>query len=523
MPVRLAAIDIGSNSIKLIVVESSSADAFAVLAREKDVVRLGHDTLKSGHLPPDAVARAVESLKRLRTLAQAQGASRIITTATAAVRGADNAAEFIRTVAKETGLRVEVLSGVEEARLIGLAAAHGCVPRGASLLNIDIGGGSTELSVVRDGATGPLYSVQLGAVGLTESLIQSDPIRPKELRRLKEDIFYAFERPVRELREAGVAWDLATGTSGTILAIGESLRLRALRKAGADELGAKPAATEISLDKLARFNKKMAGLTVDERARVPAVSAQRAEIVVAGGHILEGAMSALGIESVRTCEWALREGVIIDRLRELEAEARPPVADDADPRLRGVRAVGERFGYESGHAHQVASLAEKIFDALAPRFALDRHSRTLLSAAALLHDVGYSIAHEAHHRHALYLITHAELTGFSEAERQVIANVARYHRRSLPKERHAEFESLGRADQETVWRLGGILRLADALDRTHEGRVRDLACARGKGSLRLVLRGRKSCGREIAAAESKCDMFEQAFQLKVTFEEKSAG
>jgi exopolyphosphatase/guanosine-5'-triphosphate,3'-diphosphate pyrophosphatase len=519
---RLAAIDIGSNSIKLIVVESSAVDSFAVLAREKDVVRLGRETLRSGRLPPEAVGRAVESLKRLRTLAQAHGAQQIMTTATASVRGADNAAEFIRTVAKETGLRVEVLSGIEEARLIGLAAAHGCAPRGAALLNIDIGGGSTELSVTLDGATGPLYSIQIGAVGLTDSLVQSDPIKPKELRQLKEHILYAFERPARELREQGVRWGLTTGTSGTILAIGESLRLRALRKVDAAALGARPAAVEITMGKLARFNQRVALLSGEERARVPGISAQRAEIIVAGGHILEGALGALGVESLMTCEWALREGVIIDRLRELEAEARPPVTDDADPRLRGVRAVGERFGYESGHAHRVASYAETIFDALAPNFGLDRHSRTLLSAAALLHDVGYSIAHEAHHKHALYLIMHAELTGFSEAERLVIANVARYHRRSLPKERHADFDSLGRADRETVWRLGGILRVADALDRTHEGRVRDLKCEVAKDTLRFVVRGRESCEREIAAAESKSDMFQQAFDLNITFEERRA-
>lgn len=519
---RLAAIDIGSNSIKLIVVESSAADTFAVLAREKDVVRLGRETLRSGRLPPEAVGRAVESLKRLRTLAQAHGSQQIMTTATASVRGADNAADFIRTVAKETGLRVEVLSGIEEARLIGLAASHGCAPRGAALLNIDIGGGSTELSVILDGAMGPLYSIQIGAVGLTDSLVQSDPIKPKELRQLKEHILYAFERPARELREEGVRWGMTTGTSGTILAIGESLRLRALRKVDTAGLGARPAAVEITLSKLARFNQRVALMSADERARVPGISAQRAEIIVAGGHILEGALGALGVESLMTCEWALREGVVIDRLRELEAEARPPVTDDADPRLRGVRAVGERFGYESGHAHRVASYAETIFDALAPQFGLDRHSRTLLSAAALLHDVGYSIAHEAHHKHALYLIMHAELTGFSEAERLVIANVARYHRRSLPKERHADFDSLGRADRETVWRLGGILRVADALDRTHEGRVRTLKCEVAKDTLRFVVRGRESCEREIAAAESKCDMFQQAFNLNVTFEERRA-
>ena len=192
------------------------------------------------------------------------------------------------------------------------------------------------------------------------------------------------------------------------------------------------------------MNEELAGLTAAERRTLPGLSAQRAEIIIAGGQILEGTMRALGITALRTCDFALREGVIIDRLREWEAEARPPVPDVADPRLLGVHAVGRRFGYEEVHALQVARLAETIFDSLAPTRKLTRHQRTLLAAAALLHDVGYHIAHEAHQKHALYLIKHSELTGFSEAERHVIANVARYHRGTPPRERHPDYAALGR-------------------------------------------------------------------------------
>ena len=513
---KLAAIDIGSNSIKLAVVEAASSDSFAVIAREKEVVRLGHDTLREGRLAPEAIERAAACIGRFRSIAEARGAQHLIAIATASVREADNAAEFIDEVLKGTGVRVEVLSGLEEARLIGLAAAQGCAAGNASLLNIDIGGGSTEFSLVSDGTPSELYSVKLGAVGLTERFISTDPVKPKELRALREEIRSALERPSRELR--GRLWQTATGTSGTIIAIGEALRLRRLKRdPSAEEQGAQPAGAEIPLEELARFNERMAGMDVEKRKGVPGVSAQRAEIIIAGGQILEGSMRAMKINALRSCDWALREGVIIDRLRELEAEARPPVPDTEDPLLRGVRAVGRRFGYEEAHAHQVAAAAEKIFDYMAGQHKLSRHHRTLLSAAALLHDIGYHIAHESHHKHSLYLIKHSELTGFSEAEREVIANVARYHRGALPKERHADYAVLGEQDRATVWQLGGILRVADALDCGYEGSVRGVSVEREGRAVHIRLLSANGCDKETWAAEKKRDMFEQAFDCKLTF------
>lgn len=516
---KLAAIDIGSNSVKLVVVEAASSDSFAVLAREKEVVRLGHDTLREGHLDKDAISRAVNCIGRFRSIAEARGAEQIIAIATASVREAHNSAEFIKEVEKRTDVRVEVLSGIEEARLIGLAAAQGCATNSASLLNIDIGGGSTELSLMRDGMPTELFSVKLGAVGLTEWFVASDPVKPKELRALREEIRSALERPSRELRSK--KWIQATGTSGTILAIGEALRLRRARALTFHKQGAQPVGTEITFRELERFNDRLAGMTTLERRGVPGISSQRSEIIVAGGQVLEGAMRALDVNELRTCDWALREGVIINHLREMDAESRPPLPDNIDPGLRGVHAVGHRFGYEEAHAHQVAKFAEKIFDHLAREFELSRHHRTLLSAAALLHDIGYHIAHESHHKHSLYLIKHSELTGFSEAERDVIANVARYHRGALPRERHPDYSMLNQQDRETVWRLGAILRIADAFDRSHDGSVTDIRCEKEGGIMHIQLRSAQSCEKEIWASEQKSAMFEQAFGCKLSLSRRA--
>jgi exopolyphosphatase/guanosine-5'-triphosphate,3'-diphosphate pyrophosphatase len=311
--VRLAAIDIGSNSIKLIVVEAGGPDSFTVLARDKEVVRLGHDTLRQGFLAPDAIRRAAETVGRYRAAADEAGAEVLLAIATASVREAANAAEFISEVERSSGVRVEVLSGVEEARLIGVAASHGCAPPGETILNIDIGGGSTEISLVRDGHPRELFSVRLGSVGLSERHIASDPPKPKEIRALREMIRDALAEPARALRAA--TWARATGTSGTAIAVGETLRLRALRRAARDPGAAREAGHGIAFGRLARLNEKLAALTIGGRRGVPGISAQRAEIIVAGGQILEGVMGALSINFLRPCDYALREGVVIDYLR----------------------------------------------------------------------------------------------------------------------------------------------------------------------------------------------------------------
>jgi exopolyphosphatase/guanosine-5'-triphosphate,3'-diphosphate pyrophosphatase len=512
---KLAAIDIGSNSIKLVVVDAAASDSFAVIAREKDVVRLGHETLLNDHLSAAAIERATDTIKRFRSIAETSGVQKIVAVATASVREANNASQFVKEVQRQTGVKVEILSGIEEARLIGLAASQGCAARGVTNINLDIGGGSTEISVFRGGTPLSLFSVKLGAVACTESFLPSDPPRPKELSSLRNEIRAAFERPARELRNG--KWQQATGTSGTILAVGAALRSQLLSEATRQNQGAQPVESEIVLSHLSRLNIRLASTSAEERKRVSGISAQRSDIIVAGGQILEGAMRALGINLLRTCDWALREGVIIDRLRELEAEAHPPRPDFADQKLLGVHAVGRHFGYEEAHSHHVAKLAEKIFDDLAETENLTRHQRTLLSAAALLHDVGYHIAHESHHKHSLYLIKNSELTGFSEAERDVIANIARYHRGSHPRERHPEFAALNPADRETVLKLGAIVRIADALDRSHDSCVANLHCYREGKMVHVQLKSALGCESELFEAERKRELFEQAFECALDF------
>jgi len=505
---KLAAIDIGSNSLKLVIVEAAASDSFTVILQDRERVRLGHETLRNKFLSKEAIDLSAAAIAKFRAIAESREVNSIIAVATASVREANNAGEFVSEIEQRTGIRVDVLSSIEEARLIGIAAAQFFGADDASLLNIDIGGGSTELSLMKNGEPHKLFSMKLGAVGLTEKFLFSNPPKRKELENLQLEIVSALQQPLRKTKNA--AWQFSTGTSGTIVNLADLLNFQT-----AENAAAKP---EIQLKKLIALNKMMASLPLEKRAELPVISPQRAEVIVAGGQILEGVMRAFKIQTLQPCGYALREGVIIDYLREIESESMPPVPDVEDKKLRDVFAIGRRYGYEESHALQVADLAEKIFDALAPVYKLSRHGRTLLSAAALLHDVGYHISHESHHKHSYYLIKHSEITGFSEIEKTIIANVARYHRGSLPKEKHLDFMQMSERDRQDTARLGAILRLAEALDRGHENRITDIKFKREKQNVTLKLVSDEDCLIERQAIELKKDLFELAFDCSLKVE-----
>ncbi len=510
---KLAAIDIGSNSLKLVIVEAAASDSFTVLLQERERVRLGHETLKTHFLSEEAIQLSADAINKFRSIAESREVNAIIAVATASVREAKNSAEFVSEIQKRTGVTVEVLSSIEEARLIGVAVAQYLgFEKSGSLLNIDIGGGSTELSLMKDGEPHKLFSLKLGAVGLTENFLFSDPPAKKELKKLHREIEFALERPLRKI--GNESWQVSTGTSGTILNLGGLLNFQSYENPSEN--------LEININRLSALNKLMSKIPLEKRSQLGTISPQRAEVIVAGGQILESVMRALNIKKLQPCAYALREGVIIDYLREIEAESLPPVPDVQDIKLRDIFAIGRRYGYEENHALQVANLAEKIFDALAPIYTLKRAGRTLLAAAALLHDVGYHISHESHHKHSLYLIKHSEITGFTEHEKLIIANIARYHRGSLPKDKHLDFIALSDSDGEMVFRLGAILRLADALDRGYESHVKDIEFNLKDKNLQLKLISDENCRIEYQAIEKKKDMFEVAFDCKLITEQENS-
>lgn len=508
---RLAAIDIGSNSLKLAVIEAASAESFTLIAEDRERVRLGQGTLVNHILSIEALELSRQAVARFKAIAETREAEKLLAVATASVREAKNAGRFVDELERLTGVRIEVLSSIEEARLIGLAVAAFFGSQQRSILNIDIGGGSTEISLMEDGEPRKLFSMKLGAVGLTERFLTEDPPGKKQITKVRKEIRFALTQPARKIK--GENWEIATGTSGTVRAVSQLIA----GDANLDIAYTPP----IDLEDLIALNKRLRAMSILERSELPMINERRAEVIVAGAQILEGVMKAFGIDRVVPCPYALREGVLIDHLREIEMEEMPPVPDVEDLRLRDVFAVGRRFDYEEQHAMQVAAIAEKIFDRLAPHFDLKRHERTLLSAAALLHDVGYHISHEAHHKHSLYLILHSEMTGFSESEKAIIANVARYHRKSLPKRGHPYYAALDRKDKETVRKLSSILRLADGLDRTYKSRVSDLLIDRDAKEVTLTLVSDKDCSNEIYATRMKKESFERTYKCRLSVVQKT--
>lgn len=509
---RLAAIDIGSNSLKLAVVEAAASDSFTIISQDRETVRLGHDTLRYKFLSDEAIKLSIGAINKFASIAANREADTVLAVATASVREAENAAQFVEEVKKQTGVHVEILPSLEEARLIGIAASQYFGKKDSTLLNIDIGGGSTEISLMENGEPKKLFSMKLGAVGLTENFLFENPPSKKEIKGLRNEIRSALSQPQRKIQ--GEIWQLSSGTSGTILSLATLLNFQSSN--GSEEF------PTIQLERLVALNKILAKLTLERRSKIPFVSERRAEVIIAGGQILEGVMKALKIESLEPCSYALREGVIIDQLLKSETESLPPVPDVYDIKLRDVFAIGRRFGYEEAHALQVAAMAEKIFDRLMPIYDLERRERTLLSAAALLHDVGYHISHEAHHKHSLYLIKHSEMTGFTEAEKSIIANVARYHRKALPKKSHTDFTALTKAEQKTVQKLSSILRIADGLDRGYEGRVEDIKFERDEKKVTLTLISNEDCSNEIYAIKMKKKSFEKTFDCKLIVKQSPA-
>ncbi|MCI0664238.1 MAG: Ppx/GppA family phosphatase [Acidobacteria bacterium] len=510
---KIAALDIGSNSLHLVVVETDKEKPFLVLASGKEMVRLGRSTARDRILSQAAMDRAVTAIRKFRSTAETYGARAFIAVATSAVREAANRHEFIERVAAETGVHVDILSGIEEARLIALAVSYRKRGRrNQRMLVIDIGGGSTELAVTQNDEIAALASLKLGAVRMTQQMIASDPISEKQLRRLRSELRAILAPRAPEIRKAG--YDLCFGTSGTINTIG-SIALHRRIKTTRNILRGRSEVT-VSIDEVRSINRDLAELPLDDRTKIAGLSRARAEIIIAGGQILEAAMETLEVNEFSVCDWALREGVIIANLVRTGATINTSAARlERDPSLRGALALAEHYQADLKHAHRTAYLAQQLFDELRPLHKLGSEHRRLLAAAAILHDIGYFVSHTGHHKHSAYLIQNSEWSGFTASELAIISNVARYHRSTTPKARHPYFASIPEEDQSVVRKLSALLRVADALDRDHEGRVRSLSCEINDSLITIKATGSADSETVLWRIEERADLFQDEFGRRI--------
>lgn len=453
---RIAAIDVGSNSIRQIIADVRPDGTIDVVDEMKAHPRLGKGLDSTKALSTESMDLAVETLTRMAMLAKQFGADRVEAVATSAVRDAENSELFLARVKQATGLKLRVLKGEDEARLCFRSAlAHFDLGAGRSVV-MDIGGGSLELALAAEGVVDRLTSLPLGALRLTERYLT--PQTPKQLRRLRKTVRKAI-KPIISGRDWRGARVIGSGGTFTNLA-GIYLTRQGIFSAMSVHGTVIPRVdVEHILDWLAEMDE-------EERRSTPGLNADRADIIVAGIAVIAEVLSRTDAREVIVSRYGIREGLLLEAAR-----VTPVVADPGEARERSVRDLAERCHFEKKHSTAVQTLALKLFDSLADRLELQLGDRRILADAALLHDVGYHINYDRHHKHSYHLIVHGELLGMTPEEQVLIANVALYHRGAEPKKKQRNYGELDKTLRDRVKKLAAILRVADGFDRGHVGTV----------------------------------------------------
>ncbi|MDJ0571432.1 MAG: Ppx/GppA phosphatase family protein [Pleurocapsa sp. MO_192.B19] len=515
----IAAIDIGTNSIHMVIVQvEPSLPSFTVIAKEKDTVRLGDRDAATGKLTPEAIKRSLATLRRCKELATSLKAKQIIAVATSATREAPNGEDFLRQIELELGIVVNLISGQEEARRIYLGVLSGMDFNDQPHIIIDIGGGSTELILADIHEPRFLSSTKVGAVRLSKEFVTTDPISDGELKVLRAYVRGMLERSVEEIWHNLQLNEVPrlVGTSGTI----ETLAIIHAK----EELDTVPDPLngyEISRKDIEKLVKKLAKMSYKERLDVPGISERRAEIIVPGAVILLEAMRMLKLDSVMVCERALREGMIVDWML-TRGLINSRLRYQNEVKNRNVLKIAHKYHVDLDYSQRVTKFALSIFDQLQGKL----HSwgiaeKELLWSAAILHNCGVYVSHSSHHKHSYYLIRNAELLGFTELELELIANIARYHRKSKPKKKHEPYDRLTHKQYQLMVRqLSAILRLAVALDRRNKGAIAGVDCQYDSHNRSLQFQIKPSeagdkCALELWNLSYKKEVFEEEFNVEL--------
>jgi exopolyphosphatase/guanosine-5'-triphosphate,3'-diphosphate pyrophosphatase len=502
---RIAAIDIGTNSIRCIIAEASEDGKFKIMDDEKATVRLGERLAITGVISDDASKRAVEAIRRFRQVMAGLHVEAVEAVATSAVRTALNGRELVATLSEELGHEVKVISGGEEAELAAASARSNFDMYGKRYAMIDIGGGSVEIVMAYGNHVEEFYSLDLGAVVMTDRFLLGDPIDEEELRKLQRHIRECLKRAFLGKK---VSVESVIGSGGTLMAVG-CMAMQMRKENYVSIHGSEVLRSEIVHLLAMLLQKDLKG-----RRTIAGLNQDRADIIVAGVVVIDELMRFLDANRVQINERGIREGLLIRAIKRLGFAA----GSGTQPGWReAVKEFSSSCHVDENHATQVARLALSIYDTVALPFGMKKPERKLLEAAAILHDCGYFISYGSHHKHSYHLIRHAELFGFTPRERELIAQIARYHRKSIPKRKHDAFQSLKEKDQVVVARLGGILRLADGLDRRRSGLVREVSCLFGGTDVTVRLSASEDISVEIFGANAKKDLFEKAFGCSVVF------
>ena len=503
---RIAAIDLGTNSFHVIIVDIYPDGSFRTVDKIKELVGLGEDVAER-RLSEEAMERGLDTMRRIKILCDRQDVEVIMAYATSAIRESSNGGDFIQKVIDETGVKILPIPGEKEAELIGYAVQHGIRLNEAPVLMMDIGGGSVEFIVGNRDRFIALDSRKIGVSRTASQFIKHDPVTSKEIKAINK----YYEEELSGVEETLKKYPVTTliGSSGTMENIATMVASHISKDTSVtlNEFEYRP-------EDFVPIYKKLIKMDRDDRLKVTGLDTKRVDYIVPGLILVDLVIRKFGIQKIKTSTEALREGMILNyihkEMREIQMVGHYP-----DPRRRSVFELLRKCDWHQRHSKHVAQLALKIFDATQPYHKMSENDRELLEYASLMHDIGYHISHRKHHKHALYLILNADLRGFKQDEIQIMGHVARYHRRSTPKKRHTSYEDLNDSLKTKINKLSGIIRVADGLDRSHYQNVRDIRLEVFGDKIVMTLFPKHDAELEIWGASRKKELFEDTFNRKL--------
>lgn len=522
LPLKLGVIDLGSNSIHLAIVQVWEDFSYTFLHTDRTQIRLGSPVFDAGFVDPQTESKTLATLKKFKKSCQTHQVDVILTVATSALREASNSADIIRRIKEHVGLEVVVISGREEARLTALAATDSLGLTTGKVLVMDVGGGSTEVAWLEDSVPVHLWSFHLGPVRILEQVEIQDPPGIEGLEALRA-VTRKSLGPVLRAKLGRPDWTL--GTSGTALCLGDMCGTKERARTSLE-------VSIIFRASLKNLLERLAEMPQPKRAEWLGEHAERADTIIPGGMILLTAMEELDLDTLVTGGKALRVGIVLDFLqRRFHSTAKDRAArlvhlskqgasfeGPRDIRSENILKLARRYGYDLHHCNQVLDLANQIFDGIKNLYWMGEEDRFYLQSAALLHDIGYHINNVRHHLHSQYLVTNSEIEGFHEMELKTIGNLVRYHSKEWPALGHPDYGSMPEGLREKVDVLAGILRIADALDFTHQGHIQGLSVEPTPGALHIRIEARGAIDLELEEARIKGDLLAHALKRKLEFE-----
>lgn len=507
---RIAAIDVGSNSIRLVVAEVLPSGGYRVLDEERENTRLAAALAKTERLDPKAADATVTVLRNFLSIANGYGVSQLRAIGTSALRDAEDGPEFCDRVRKDLKLSIEVISANEEARLAFLSVARAFDISGRRVAVADIGGGSTEIVLASSGLVDQVYETRLGAVRVSERCGTTGKVSDKRVVELRDYLDHELKK---EIGRPPFVPDMLFGTGGTFTALA-SIIMAQQGIAGQPMWGFR-----VTRPQIRHLVADLANMSLAQRCKVPGLTPQRADIIVAGLAIIERIMRQLQVNVVQVHTRGVRDGLLLTMVQ----QSPTPPAVPAEERRAAVEEFAKNCGVDLPHARHVARIAGELWQQLAGPFSLQADDRELIEAAALVANVGYLINFEGHHKHSYHLIVNSELPGFERRQLQILANVARYHRGAAPKKKHANFADLSFEDQQRVQALAAVLRLALALDRTHQQNVGEVRARVREDAVQIVIQSQGDTQVDVWAAERKVELFEKVFGRQVRFIARNAS